>query len=586
MLNKSTWNLTPYQLLRSKAIETPNQICVVSNNNETSYHRLIQDVDLMASQINNIFSGNTKPSYIILILDPGLEFITLMFSCLKLGIPYIPLKVDYPQTFIEKIINTLPNSLTITSSNYQHEFSYIENLKVYSEIYNHKTKQDNLEDAANLNDTAYLIYTSGSTGEPKGVMISQVSLTNLIASTQSLYNINTKDRIILLHSLAFDFSVWEIISALLNGATLVIPESCAKLSVYEYFNMIEKYNISIINLTPSLFYLLIEETLERRAYEIEKINLRLIILGGEAVKFNKLKPWFNNIISEKANIFNMYGITEGTIHSTYLNITKEMCDIGKSFIGKPLAHVNISLQEITYQNSSAKELVLSGSSVAKGYVNNNNLTCQEFFINTAGEQSFFTGDLVEMDGECLVYIGRKDNLIKHKGFRVAIDDIANCLSNIESIDNVYVDIIGDGYKQIACFIASKNNDLDIVNILKKNLPDYMTPNHIRILSHFPINNNGKIDIKSLKALIVNGEEDSGKDKLTNIWLKVLNISNLREDINFFDAGGDSLLLLKLHFEIKKHIDNSIVLMDIIEHPSICELKKLFNRKGIYFNEQS
>ena len=274
-----------------------------------------------------------------------------------------------------------------------------------SEIGDHvaelKAKKVGLEQAVKPHHLAYVIYTSGSTGTPKGVMVEHGNVVRLFGATNEWFKFNENDVWTLFHSYAFDFSVWEIWGALAYGGCLVVvPRNVAR-SPQEFYKLLCRCKVTVLNQTPSAFRQLITAQAESK----ELHRLRYVIFGGEALEVATLKPWYEQNPQQPTRLINMYGITETTVHVTYRPL--ERADVerrGASPIGRPIPDLRTYILDSRRQPVPVGvkgELYVGGAGVARGYLNREELTAERFvrdpFTAEPGARMYKTGD---WDGGC------------------------------------------------------------------------------------------------------------------------------------------------------------------------------------------
>lgn len=588
---------TIYELFSRQVKTRANNVAIINNNRIITYAEFSLLVDKFASVLlkNNL----TNDSTVAILLAPSYQFLVAMFACLKTGIAYIPLNTNYPSNYIKKILHDAKVKTIISELpffNAIKEFNLID----FSEI----------ETVSLLNNTstiiqpssqnnAYIIYTSGSTGSPKGVPITHEAVISLLTATQPIYKINSNDIIPLFHSVGFDFSIWEICLTLLHGASLIIVPEQSRQSLEHYCDFLIQYGVSIVNITPSLLYLLQNILIKKSLGPGEKLKLRLIISGGEALDPSRMRKWFASPISKKINLYNMYGITEGTIHSTIKHVISNDSLSDISPIGVPLAHVETAIIDEHHKlvtKDMIGELCLAGISVTKGYLNAPNLNNENFFSasfdNKKEKRYFKTGDLVQTlsNGE-LKYIERKNKILKIRGFRVNLHEINNQISQLPNVENVLTSTFStnDGDERLVTYIQGNHELLDIVSIKKhlaENLPDFMCPTKFVVVKKFPITINGKIDLKKLDENLSCPSETrlsetkslTIEDLIKQAWQQVLNRNTIDIEENFFDAGGDSLMLLKLQFVLQENLKRDVAIIDLIEFPSIKKLSSFIKSR--------
>ena len=252
--------------------------------------------------------------------------------------------------------------------------------------------------SATPENLAYVIYTSGSTGKPKGVQITHRNAARLFSATEGLYHFSAHDVWTLFHSIAFDFSVWELWGALLYGGRLVVVPYLVSREPEAFYDLLAREGITVLNQTPSAFYQLIR--LEQQQ-DTKNLDLRLVIFGGEALDLQALKPWFDQHGDERPQLVNMYGITETSVHVTYRPLRrKDLDEAPGSPIGVPLADLQVYVLDHCQQPVPVGvpgEMYVGGAGVARGYLNRPELTVQRFledpFSGRPGARLYRSGDL-------------------------------------------------------------------------------------------------------------------------------------------------------------------------------------------------
>jgi amino acid adenylation domain-containing protein len=452
--------------------------------------------------------------------------------------------------------------------------------------------------SVNPESLAYVIYTSGSTGKPKGVMVTHYNVVRLFQATDQWFKFNERDVWTLFHSYAFDFSVWEIWGSLFYGGRLVIVPQLISRDPESYYNLLLKEKVTVLNQTPSAFRQLVQVIINRD--ESEKLFLRYIIFGGEALDLKTLKPWFKMYGDEKPSLINMYGITETTVHVTYRPLTSEDTDSG-SVIGEPIPDLKFYILDKNKNlvpTGVSGEIYVGGAGVAREYLNRPQLNEERFINNPFSDQDndrlYRTGDLARyIDGDDIEHLGRIDHQIKIRGFRIELGEIEAVINNYEDVKETVVIVREDipEEKRITAYLMLKQKEtfdvLALRSFLNKQLPDYMIPSDFVLLEEFPLTASGKLDIKRLPA--GEGERYSGTKYVTpqnqlektiaDIWQKYLNLNKIGIDDNFFDLGGHSLIFTQVLFRLKKITPVSISLKDLFDKPTIRGIAEKIHKKG-------
>ncbi|MCB5167427.1 amino acid adenylation domain-containing protein [Streptomyces bambusae] len=359
-------------------------------------------------------------------------------------------------------------------------------------------------------DLAYVIYTSGTTGRPKGVPVRHASVVALLAAARDRFVFEQDDRWLLFHSLAFDFSVWELWGPLSTGAALVVPPQWVTRSPEDLVGLLADERISVLNQTPTAF------TVLARAREDggrPLPDLRYIVFGGEKLAPAALRTWAASTGLDHPRLVNMYGITEVTVHATFHRVTERDLDGTDSVIGTPLDGFAVRIAgpdgtEVT-EPGVPGELWLSGPQVTAGYLNRPELNADRFPLLPAGPggvRHYRSGDLVSRDTDgALVYHGRADLQVKLRGHRVELGDIEAAVRAHESVlDAVaWLRESADGGQRLFCVVLCRQGAEPDARALRRHvaakLPSYMHPARYRMVHELPRTVNGKTDRAALMA---------------------------------------------------------------------------------------
>ncbi len=489
-------------------------------------------------------------------------------------------------------------SLILTQRSLTEKTPSLTATKIYVDEFNYNDQNTaNPEIALSGSDLAYVIYTSGSTGKPNGVMVTHHNVARLFKATQPWFSFDENDIWTFFHSYAFDFSVWEIWGALMHGGRLVIIPYLLSRSPEWFYDILIREKVTILNQTPSAFYQLIQAE-EIKEWDNE-LSLRFVIFGGEALNPAALKPWFKRHGDKKPRLINMYGITETTVHVTYRPLTTQDTDAG-SVIGIPIPDVQVYiLDENLNQVKTGEygEIYVGGAGLSKGYLNRPELNEKRFIKNPFSENGngrlYKTGDLGRLlENNDIEYLGRLDHQVKIRGFRIELGEIESIVRNYTGIRDCAVKVhkySDDVVSIIAYLVSDKNISTDALKEnLKQFLPEYMIPNAYYILDKIPLTPNGKADLKALpvpEQLVVSGsgkktnyENDETESRLKQIWVDLLGYKNIGLNDNFFDAGGNSLLMGRLQLRVNKEFQDNISIVDLFRYPTISSLSDFINKK--------
>ena len=434
-------------------------------------------------------------------------------------------------------------------------------------------------------DIAYLIYTSGTTGTPKGVAITHHNLTQLLEALDAGLELSPIQVWTQCHSLAFDFSVWEIWGALLHGGRLVmVPEAVVR-SPEDFHALMAVEQVSVLSQTPSAFYAL--QTAAVLQPE-RQLRLETVVFGGEALEPQRLGPWLDNHPGSP-RLINMYGITETTVHASLREIVDGDVDSTASPIGVPLAHLGFFVLDGWLRRvpvGVVGELYVAGRGVAVGYMGRAGLTGSRFVacpFGGPGARMYRTGDLVRWaaDGQ-LQYLGRADEQVKIRGYRIELGEVRAALAALDGVGQAVVIAREDrpGDKRLVGYITeSTTGTVDPAAAraaLAERLPAYMVPAAVVVIDALPLTPNGKLDTRALPApeYTAGGYRapaDAVEEILAGIYAQVLGLERVGVDDSFFDLGGDSLAAMRLVAAINTGLDAGVGVRAVFEAPTVAQL---------------
>jgi amino acid adenylation domain-containing protein len=588
-----------HQVFESVVAKYPSHIACSFADEKISYQKLNKEANKVAHALRT--KGAKEGTIIPIICDRSLEMIICILGVLKSGGAYLPIDPRLPNNRIEAILRDSDCRLVLGSHEIQGKFMSLIDLEFLwlNDALIVESPSANPKIANCNNDLAYIIYTSGSTGKPKGVMVEHRNVISLFFNNSSLFQFSEKDKWTLFHSISFDFSVWEIFGALLFGGQLVLIPREVSLNYSSLLTLLEREKITVLSLVPNPFYELIDIAVGKNRVDF---CLKYVFLGGDILHPHRLKGWRK--IYPLADIVNMYGITETTIHVTYKVITDADIASGLSNIGKPLQTSKVYIMDRN-QNllppGVIGEIYVAGQGLARGYLNSPDLTASKFNLNPyrSDETIYKSGDMGRYlgNGE-LEYIGRKDNQVKIRGFRIELGEIEYFIRQVDNVKDVTVHLTEDsvGEKFICAFVMSdilEDFDMEhqVSEYLKSRLPSYMLPSFIFPVDAFPLTMNGKIDFAQLRRQMESGADSKNyippsnriEQTLFLIWKEVLNTDQFGIDNDFFFIGGHSLKAAKVTALIHKHFNVEIKLGVFFDDPTIRGLAK--NISFIEWNNQ-
>ncbi len=526
----------------------PHNLAILFNGETVTYEELNQKSNKLAHFLKEkgIGSNNT----VGIMLDRSIEMIYALLAVLKSGAAYVPIDPSYPKSRIDFIISDSNPTMLLTEKKYITEEGICPTKDVY-EILSYDLNTYNLNIDLNPDDLAYIIYTSGTTGNPKGVMIQHKSIVNTIKWRKEEYKLGYNDVVLQLFSFAFDGFITSFFTPIVSGSSVVLAQHIEAMDPMAILSNIRKFKISHFICVPPIFKALIEI-----ADPSQLCSLKSVTLAGDNIGIDLIK-FFNNK-GFQFELVNEYGPTENSVAST---ICREINKMGTITIGKPISNTYIYIvdEELNMVPSGVPgELCISGVGVAKGYINQPDLTNEKFISNPfqEGQRLYRTGDLARWlpDGN-IEFLGRTDHQVKIRGYRIETAEIEQILLTFHNIKDALVIPIYSQVKeaQLCAYICSHSpvSIQELRRYLMDKLPDYMIPAYFVRIEQFPLTPNGKVDRKALpepERIIDTGRGfvpavTIVEKELEKIWCEILDLEGVSILDNFFELGGDSL---KLH----------------------------------------
>ncbi|QST01043.1 amino acid adenylation domain-containing protein [Pontibacillus sp. ALD_SL1] len=575
------------------------QIALTFKDQTVTYEELNQRSNRLARLL--VHKGVGPGQFVALALPRSVEMMVGLVAILKAGAAYVPLDPNYPAARLDYMRQDSEPVCTITDL--EHAERLQEKKDGFIIILDEPSTERVIEEQPYINVTdqerirplnpynpAYMIYTSGSTGNPKGVVIPHQNVIRLFGSTDHWFHFDEGDVWTLFHSYAFDFSVWEMWGALLKGGRLVVVPHEVSRSPQDFLHLLVRENVTVLNQTPSAFYQLMQA--DREQEEVgETLSLRYVIFGGEALELGRLKEWYDRHADDAPKLVNMYGITETTVHVSYIELNRESVNLRAiSAIGENIPDLGVYVLDARLQPvppGVVGEMYVSGDGLALGYHGRPDLTADRFVANPYGEHGsrmYRTGDLARWreDGT-LDYIGRADHQVKVRGFRIELGEIETVLAEHPDVDQVAVLVREDepGDQRLVAYVQTRHDEeLDLSAwkaYVATDLPDYMVPSAFVKVMDWPLTANGKLNQKALPAPQFEGSQSSRaprtpqEEVLCELFKEVLGLSRVGIDDGFFDLGGHSLLAVKLMTKMKQSLGVEITIGSLFESPTVAGL---------------
>ncbi|WP_275361910.1 non-ribosomal peptide synthetase [Xenorhabdus bovienii] len=515
---------------------------------------------------------------IALYFDRSPEMIISMLAVLKAGGAYVPVSPEYPTERVQFILTDTATPCVLTQQRYLTTFQQLAESSILIAADNRadtiSQPVENLKSINKPTDLAYIIYTSGTTGQPKGVMVEHAGVNNLSQFIARTHLLKPNTRTLFFANYVFDASVFEIFPALITGASLFIVPSEITHNSEQLLTFISTHSITKAFIPTALMNAFSAEFLQS--------TLQVIHTGGEAL--NALT------IPEGVTVFNQYGPTEITVCATQHQLQNGDKSIGKSIDNTRLYVLGRDRHLVPV--GAPGELYIGGAGVARGYLNQPELTTERFVANPFATPEdiakgytrlYKTGDLVRWlpSGE-LEYLGRNDFQVKIRGFRIELGEIESALVMHPQVKHaVVIDREHQGHKVLAAYLVVEGavSDDMLLAYLSEHLPDYMLPASLTFMEAIPLTLNGKVDRRALPEPVFGDRENyiaprnALESQLCALWQDVLGLERVSINDNFFRIGGDSIISIQLASRLRQ-AGFSLQVKTIFEAPTVAQLAPL------------
>jgi amino acid adenylation domain-containing protein/non-ribosomal peptide synthase protein (TIGR01720 family) len=579
--------LCVHELFEQQVERTPTAIALVSGAEELTYAELNSRANQLAHYLRE--RGVRADTPVGVCLERSAEMVVALLGVLKAGGCYVPLDPEYPRERLSFMLADSRVRLLLTQRRVagalpQHAAEEVRLDADWEEIA--QSPDMNLAAAAAPESLAYIIYTSGSTGRPKGVMIPRRALHNHMAWMLSRFPLTSEDAVIQKTPFSFDASVWEFYAPLLTGARLVMAEPGGHYDPEYLVQLIAAQGVTTLQVVPSLLERLLEEVEPGRCR-----SLRRVFCGGEALAARLVERFYERLGAE---LYNLYGPTEATIDATFWECAPSPARRSIP-IGAPVSNTQVYVLDAEMRLVPAGvsgELYIGGESLGRGYLNRPELTAERFvphpFSSEPGARLYKTGDVVRWNDEGeLEYLGRNDEQVKVRGYRIEVGEIEASLLEREEVGQAVVLVKEEGRsKQLAAFVVPKGGEhvdaKELRGHLQGRLPEYMVPASIAVVGEMPLTPNGKIDRQALLSVKAEAAERASRyagarngveELLARVWQEVLGVERIGIHDNFFELGGESILSIQVIARLRQE-GLKLSLKQMFQHQTIAELARV------------
>lgn len=583
-------NKCVHELFAEQVEKTPGAAAVEFEGRQLTYIELNRQANRLAHYLQ--IMGVKPETRVAICAERGLEMIVGLMAILKAGGAYVPLDPAYPPGRLQYMLADSEPVVLLTQAHVKEQMGSLPagllTLDLTDADWNSQQESNPTHLGLLPEHLAYVLYTSGSTGKPKGVMVSH---RNLVSSTFARKQAYDKlGRFLLLSSISFDSSVAGIFGSLLYGGTLIIAPDDLVHDPLRLLQEIQHLHVESLLCVPSLYRYLLESPADAE----QKKYLSRVIVAGEACPPDLVGKSAQQ--HPQVELFNEYGPTEGTVWASVHRCTHPLSRQSVP-IGRPIANTRIYILDVRGEPvpvGAAGELYIGGTGVTRGYLRRPELTAERFipdpYAGQAGERMYKTGDIARWlaDGN-LEFVGRNDDQLKIRGFRVELGEIVARLQEHPAVEEAAVIAREDtaGEKRLVVYYRASSQHVfhdpesllsDVRSFLRERLPEYMVPAAYVRLESLPLTPNGKLDRKALPSPQGNAyavhkyESPQGylETALAAIWAEMLKLEQVGRHDDFFALGGQSLLALRVLFRVNDCFQTELSVSTLLEYSVLME----------------
>ncbi|MFI7352300.1 amino acid adenylation domain-containing protein, partial [Streptomyces sp. NPDC049936] len=546
---ETTW----LSLFEDQVLRDPSAVAVVDENERVSYGELNERAHRLAGVLAG--RGVGPESVAAVMLERSVELVVTLLAVWKAGAAYLPVDPDHPSERLAFTLTDARPSCVLTTRAHAGDLPADLTVPVLAVDEAEPAGRDEWSSPVlTAGHAAYVMYTSGSTGRPKGVVVTHGGLANHLLWAQRTFGLEASDRVLNRTPFGFDASVWELWWPLMSGAALVIAAPDGHRDPAYLADLVRREEVTAAHFVPSLLSVFVAESAAA-----DCTSLRMLFCGGEALT-GALHQRVTRLWD--VELHNVYGLTETTVDSTSWHGGTSETAGGSVPIGRPVDNTRVYVLDRFLEPvppGVAGELYVAGTGLARAYHERPGLTAERFVacpFGGSGERMYRTGDLVRWtaDGQ-LVFVGRADDQVKVRGFRVEPGEVEAALAAHPEVARAVVVAREDtqGDKRLVAYVVPEGDgvvDGDLRRFAAGRLPEFMVPSAVVVLDELPLSVNGKLDRSALPAPEFSSAGGRGpatvaEELVCQVFADVLGVESVGVEDNFFELGGHSLLAVSL-----------------------------------------
>lgn len=607
MTHPANSDLLIQDLFLEQAARAPERPAVISSERTLSYADLLVLSSSLGRRLRSI--GVRPNTLVAVVMEKGWEQIVAVMGTLFAGAAYLPIDANVPAERLHFLLENGEVQIVLTQSRLDEKITWPSQVTRWCIDVDgeglRESKHQSLARVQTPDDAAYVLYTSGSTGKPKGVMIAHRGLVNCIVETNREFKVGSGDRVLAVTALHHDMSVYDIFGLLAAGGAIVMPDRDGTRSPDHWVDLIDRHHVNVWNSVPAFMEMLLVHAAAEKL--VMQDRLRLAFLGGDWIALSapaRIRAHFGDV-----QVVSVGGPTETTVWNVWYPIDRARADWNSIPYGHAIRNTRYFVLDENLNDCAVGEpgeLCCSGVGLLMGYWRNDEQTWARTAVHPrTGERIYRTGDRGRFmaDGE-IEFLGRIDRQVKINGQRIELGEIEATLLRHRGVKQAVVDAIEIyGQKKLAAYVVPENvrdyplkdaaplQPSDLRAALERFLPAHMIPSSFLLLEALPLNANGKVDRSLLPAPVsahvpaptspanrvagVIGTEEI----IASVWKKLLGVEHIGPSDNFFDLGGDSILLVEAHAELQKTLKRKFSVTDLFQFPSLRALTTHFDGQG-------